>query len=206
MPSLDEKILRVYVAGISDADISDPLVPPEREREVRAVRSQSLMREKYLAWKLLERAVKETFNMDISDACITKQESGMWTSPYFYFSLSHSRDALAVAVSAHPVGVDIERIVQPRSSAFVDRVLSDSERARYDSLPGKEQALYLTECWTRKESDFKRRGLTAFVPKNYAPDQREVLTRSFEIRTETYVLSVVSKIAECAELIEEIIL
>ena len=206
MPSLDEKILRVYITGISDADISEPLVPPEREREVRAVRSQSLMREKYLAWKLLERAIKETFNMDISDACITRQESGMWTSPHFYLSLSHSRDALAVAVSTHPVGVDVEVTVQPRSSTFVDRVLTEDERAHYDALSDDERALYLTECWTRKESDFKRRGLSAFVPKNYAPDQREVLTRSFEIGAETYVLSVVSKIAEYAELIEEITL
>ena len=89
-----------------------------------------------------------------------------------HFSLSHTDDLVAVAVSkTHPVGVDIERI-RPMRAGFAARWLSEAEQRHVLNAPDGEAAL-LT-LWTKKEAAAKRdgRGL-AFRPQKIAVTDTE---------------------------------
>jgi 4'-phosphopantetheinyl transferase len=84
-----------------------------------------------------------------------------------HFSLSHSADLVAVAVSrAGPVGVDIEQVA-PWVGADLDEVadltLARVERAVLARQPAGDRARAFTTYWTRKEAAVKAvgTGLTA---------------------------------------------
>lgn len=66
------------------------------------------------------------------------------------FSLSHSGELAALAVSDRPVGLDLERVV-PVSDAVKRRVLSQAELSWLESA-GEEGFSFL---WTRKEAVLK---------------------------------------------------
>lgn len=66
-----------------------------------------------------------------------------------YFSLTHSREATAVAVSATPVGLDAEYLKKQRNYNFIKNRLSAEERAEITD----QTAFY--KNWTAKESYVK---------------------------------------------------
>lgn len=70
--------------------------------------------------------------------------------PELHISVSHSRRLAALAVSRHPVGIDVEewRDNLPR---VLPRVLSDTELAAWSDHP--------LEAWTAKESLYKIAGI-----------------------------------------------
>ncbi|MEU8616910.1 4'-phosphopantetheinyl transferase superfamily protein [Streptomyces sp. NPDC048623] len=74
------------------------------------------------------------------------------------FSLSHSGELVAVALSPDaPVGVDVERV--PEASGELPLpVLSPAERAAYDEVPEPERAAAFTTYWVRKEAVLKATG------------------------------------------------
>ena len=84
-----------------------------------------------------------------------------------HFSLSHSSDLAVVAVSPHPVGIDLEQI--DRNIPFESiarRFFSSAEQQALGSLPQDRrlQAFYL--CWTRKEAYLKASGAGFSLPCN----------------------------------------
>ena len=79
------------------------------------------------------------------------------------FSISHTKNALAVAVSDHPIGIDIEQLISAerlRDRAFLDYTLSPYEQEQLRQLePDTLQVRKLfTHLWTRKEALFKAQG------------------------------------------------
>ncbi|MDN3294477.1 4'-phosphopantetheinyl transferase superfamily protein [Streptomyces ficellus] len=73
------------------------------------------------------------------------------------FSLSHSGDRVAVALSlAGPVGVDIEETA--RQPDLPQTVLAAVERAELERLPAGRRALGFTRYWARKEAVLKATG------------------------------------------------
>ncbi len=81
--------------------------------------------------------------------------------PEIGFSLSHSGDYIALAVSAigPEVGVDVEAF--DRSIDFVDiarSVLAIEEHARLTALPAAEREDYFLALWTLKEAHLKATG------------------------------------------------
>lgn len=72
-----------------------------------------------------------------------------------YFSISHSFEYVAVAVSDKPVGVDIEKI-RPVSQTIINRVCSKAERT-YLKESTDEQSNFI-KLWTLKESYLKAIG------------------------------------------------
>ena len=154
----------VIYASVGDVDISLPLVPKERYAEVLACGNEKTRREKYLVWKLLERAVKERFNLDFANLKFTKTDNGQWICPDFYFSLSHTDGAACVAVSTSAVGVDIEKIISVKEG-FYSRFLTVAERERLLTLDEKEREDFFLEAWVKKESLFKRDGGVCLSPR-----------------------------------------
>lgn len=78
---------------------------------------------------------------------------GLWGR--IHFNLSHCREAVACAVGAQPVGIDVES-VRPLSESLVNYTMSNEEQ---QIIYGTENpALAFTRLWTMKEARMKLTG------------------------------------------------
>ena len=81
--------------------------------------------------------------------------------PYFpgnnrHFSISHTRGHAFCVLSDRPVGIDAEELDRNINLALAEKILSPSEKARFDAAPDKRLAL-LT-FWVLKEAAAKASG------------------------------------------------
>ena len=179
LPSL----LDVYVAAVPPALRPRPVDPPEREREIFSPRNESLRRERYAVWRLLEQALRRSFGIKMSSLRFEKLQSGQWVCDGPRFSLSHAGSAVAVAVSDAPVGVDLE------VEAEFYRRFEDAERLerleKRCCTPGEKAALRdrgdFLALWTKKESIFKAGGYDFFEPAGIDTAARQSVTRLVEL-------------------------
>ena len=72
-----------------------------------------------------------------------------------HFSISHCKEAIAVAVADRPVGIDVETLRVP-SEALVEKVMDKGEKLRFDISDTPED--FFTALWTAKEAVMKCRG------------------------------------------------
>jgi 4'-phosphopantetheinyl transferase len=72
-----------------------------------------------------------------------------------YFSISHSKLGIAVAISDEPIGIDIEAI-RPLSEGLVQRAMNPQEQAQITAAANPEQEFI--RLWTRKEAYVKMQG------------------------------------------------
>jgi 4'-phosphopantetheinyl transferase len=76
------------------------------------------------------------------------------------FSLSHTHDLVAVAVTAHArVGIDLE-YVQTHTDLpeLAKRIFSEEDLQAFQALPDSEAPAAFLRAWTRKEAYLKARG------------------------------------------------
>ena len=84
--------------------------------------------------------------------------------PDIHFSISHTKNAILLAISDAPIGVDIEAFRSP-SAALIARTMNATEQAAIATAdgwnihrtPGTREALF-SAIWTRKEAVLKLRG------------------------------------------------
>ena len=182
----------VYVANVPDEIGNDLLFPSERQNEVLACANDRARRQKYYVWKLLGYALQRSCGLEMDALAFHKEKSGKWTVPNCYFSLSHSYNAVAVAVSNRPIGVDLE-LISDRKEGILQKTLTAAERAEYETLPPNTKLEYLIKTWTQKESFFKMTGDGLFRPQKIAVDKSLIATKKFQISGEEYVLSVAAE-------------
>ena len=117
--------------------------------------------------------------------------------PYFedsplHFSISHTKSHAFCALAPHPVGIDAEEKDRKIDLRLADKILSDSERARYEQAEDKQAALL--RFWVLKEAAAKLtgEGLSAL---HTAPD---AACRFFTCSLYGYCLTVCSRTAVTA--------
>jgi 4'-phosphopantetheinyl transferase len=76
--------------------------------------------------------------------------------PHYEFSISHTRNAVAAAVSDNPVGVDVERI-RNVDIGIAKRIYSEHEMAWLND-PAADKDYRFLEIWTKKEALVKYYG------------------------------------------------
>ena len=84
--------------------------------------------------------------------------------PDIHFSISHTKNAILVAISDAPIGVDVEAFRSP-SAALIARTMNATEQAAIATAdgwnihrtPGTPEGLF-SAIWTRKEAVLKLRG------------------------------------------------
>lgn len=83
--------------------------------------------------------------------------------PDIHFSISHTKNAILVAISDAPIGVDVEAFRSP-SAALIARTMNATEQAAIAASaaatlepPATREALF-SAIWTRKEAVLKLRG------------------------------------------------
>ena len=68
-----------------------------------------------------------------------------------YFSISHCKEGIAVAVDDQPIGIDIEAI-RHANSDLIERTMNEQERVGMDDRK-------FTRLWTQKEAIVKAEGV-----------------------------------------------
>ena len=75
-----------------------------------------------------------------------------------YFSISHCKEGIAVAVDEQPVGIDIEA-VRHAEQDLIERVMNEEEKSKVESQKSKEERdREFTRLWTQKEAVVKAQG------------------------------------------------
>lgn len=167
-------MISVYVAGVCENGDIRAIYPGERAKEIQSVTNPQLKLQKISSWKLLEKAVADSFGYRLNELNLSRNANGKWTCDKLFFSLSHTAGQVAVAVSDKPVGVDIESFsaFEKRNvEKLADRILCDNER-----LTDNAEILRL---WTKKESIFK-----CFGGEVFSPDK--IHTADYPVRTVEY--------------------
>ena len=187
-------MLDVYVAPLPARPMdSTPLLPRERQEQIDGVSNAALKKEKYFVWRLLERALSQSLGIKMENTELSLTESGKWIAHGFYISLSHRCEALAVAVSSAPVGVDVEPLSPERGHSFARRIMTANELAIYESLPECAKADFTVRCWTLKESIFKKQTHPSpFIPRETESNIPGAYSQSLELAGAKYCLSVAS--------------
>jgi phosphopantetheinyl transferase len=175
---LARPICDIYLTDIVQPCPGEPLYPPQRDAEIRACSHDGLRAARYAAWQLLLFAGRRSLALDPERLKFRKTHSGQWTCDKMFFSLSHTNDVAAVAVSNAPVGVDLEAL-----SDMGRRFPDGGVQQLYDSwLTSGEKQLYpptdvgFLTCWTRKEAVYKRTGRGSFHPLRVDTTKAEART------------------------------
>lgn len=200
---MNMQFLRVFTAKISKYN-DEPLYPQARQQEIDAVKSEKTRAEKYAVWKLLQHAVENTFDRPFTDFVLTKTPNGKWICEDFFFSLSHSKDILAVALSSAPVGVDVQKDEPLRELSIAKKILTAKEKELFQKLPKNEMNAYLVGTWTKKEAAFKRADEKIFTPTKIELSGNEKLLKT-EIDDENYFLAISSDLLPLLVLQENVL-
>lgn len=178
----------LYIALISDKPI-EKVYPPERQEYIQSASNQKLCSQRYFVWKLLEYALKNSFGFCFKEMKFNLNEHGRWECDKCFFSLSHSKNVVAAAVSDGPVGVDIEFMERSFSDKLYKKILTEKEISEYINMEKSEQKNYLIKKWTAKESLFKIGESKVFHPKELQND-RKVYTNTIILNDIAFCYSV----------------
>ena len=189
--------LDIYIAPIEDKTFLFPLLPKEREEEIKNIKNERVKREKYSAWRLLEYALSKSLSATLPDSKLYKDENGKWHSPLFEFSISHSDFACAVVISHAPVGIDVEPVGKIFSESFANKNLTQEELLKYNALPSAEKDSFLLTRWCIKEAIFKREGGSFFAPSSINSLSPDTLVRNVKLGTNEYVCALSGALEEC---------
>ena len=89
----------VYAAAIPKDKIAGPVLPLLRQEQIEHTTHPDLKQQRYFVWKLLEYALQHSLGLEMKNLHFSRTENGKWICEECYFSLSHTQDAVAVAVS-----------------------------------------------------------------------------------------------------------
>lgn len=187
--------LLVYTAKISSIDLSTPIFSKERLKYLDGFKDEETKKQSLAVWILLEKIINKLFGVDLQKIKFYREKSGKWGSDVCEFSISHTKELVALAISDIPVGVDIEEVRKIKSPLFKDRFLTTKEKEEMVSAINKDE--FLIETWTKKESVYKaKNGDYKLTDKEYGKDK--IKSYSFDFEGKKYFLSV------CSQKIEDI--
>ena len=193
-----DNFIDAYFATISESEIGR-VFPNERNEEILAVKNEKVRTQKYFVWKLLERALKKSLGLDIGNLSFSKTPDGKWVCDKCEFSLTHSDEIVAVAVSNLPVGIDAEK-VRSVSPTTIKKVLSGDEYAYYESLSETERQEFFIKKWTQKESAFKKGNSPVFAFKNDTDEKDIFFTQKIEQNGNSYYLTIAHENNACVRI------
>lgn len=105
---------------------------------------------------LLNRLYEEKTGKTLPEIAVTDRGKPYFLNSDLHFSITHTKRHAFCVLSDRPVGIDAEeadRIVSPR---LAEKILSGTEKARYEASPDKNAALL--RLWVLKEAWVKRTG------------------------------------------------
>lgn len=160
---------QVFIEEIKDIDEAEVErlaegLPSWRVDKIRAYFHFQSRKESVVSFYLLKKALKEVFGMD-EEIVFEFNEHGkpsLVGHSDIHFNISHCKQAVAVAVSSSPIGIDVESYgrYQERVARYV---LNDDELATVMNSKNPDTAF--TALWTKKEAVLKLvgTGISSFM-------------------------------------------
>ena len=159
-------MFKVYYADIADLGFPfdvNLIKSAARKEYLKTITAERRLKQSFYAWVLLEKiAYKLKFagNNSLTTDFYT-EEKGKWRrlDGAFRFSLSHSENVVAAAISDEfEVGLDVQIITEGILKLKNKFLVSEKDLSFYETLPEFKRAEFLTKKWTEKESEYKRGG------------------------------------------------
>ena len=103
-------------------------------------------------------------NCELSFCANTYEKPALEGYPEFHFNISHTHNAITVAMNDAPVGIDVEQIRQ-ESVGIAEHFFTPQEQQYiYQSENDKDMRFF--EVWTKKEAYVKYTGRGLSLPMN----------------------------------------
>ena len=106
--------------------------------------------------KLLSELYRAETGMEMPEIYIAEGGKPYFPDSKYQFSISHTKQHAFCVLSRHPIGIDAEeknREIKPRLG---EKILSESEKRRYDASSDKQACLL--RLWVLKEASVKLTG------------------------------------------------
>ena len=105
---------------------------------------------------LLARMYREETGMDHPPIAVAERGKPYFTCGVLHFSISHTKGHVFCALSDVPVGLDAEEMDRKIDLRLAEKILSESEKRRYETSPDKRDTLL--RFWVLKEAATKLTG------------------------------------------------
>ena len=152
----------VYLAQLHGGG-EEEIYPPARAEEIASCTNAAVRAQKTRVWQGLRAGMLHAYGLDLRQTDLHKTDCGKWVCSACCFSLSHTDEGIAVALSRAPVGIDREELGGNRfTQKLYDRIACPEERAVLGESPSAQTVARL---WTAKESCFKQIGGRVFRPE-----------------------------------------
>lgn len=96
-----------------------------------------------------------------------------------HFSISHCKQAIAVAVADTPVGIDIETLRHP-SCSLIEKTMNEQEQKQIAAAESPDEMF--TALWTRKEAVLKCKG-TGIIDDLHSVLSPTYMGEDYQIKT-----------------------
>ena len=106
--------------------------------------------------ELLARLYREETGEALPEIAIADRGKPYFVNCPWHFSISHTKNHVFCALSDRPVGLDAEEKDRKVDFRLADRILSESEKRRFDAAEDKQAALL--RLWVLKEAAAKLTG------------------------------------------------
>jgi 4'-phosphopantetheinyl transferase len=143
--------------------------------------------------QLLRQLYEEETGGELPEIRIANRGKPYFADSSLHFSISHTKHHVFCVLSSCPVGIDAEELIRQVKPALAEKILSTSERIRYDACTDKNEALL--RFWVLKEAmaKFTGKGIRGYPNKtDFRPDDPRIQILSgclvAIIQEETYAL------------------
>ncbi len=168
------------------------LVSKEKQEQLKRFHFE-IDRKLSLYSELLVRLIAcKKFGINLRELVFDREEFG---KPYlightdFYYNISHTRNAVVVAIADFPVGVDIEKI--GRAEHGIERRFFTSEERDYISAVVSETDKRFYEVWTKKEAYIKYLGKGLSMPlPSFNTLSFDIAVQILTLQKDEYIVSV----------------
>jgi 4'-phosphopantetheinyl transferase len=195
------KINQLYFLPVTDRidqeefNIFLGLVSNEKQEQVRRYRFE-IDRKLGLYGELLVRCIAcRILGIKNTDVVFGREEYGkpyIKGYPYFYYNISHTRNALAVVVADNPVGVDIEKL-REAEPGIAKRFFAADEQEYIDNADSEKDRRFY-DIWTKKEAYIKYLGKGLSMPLHaFNSLNPDISARISTLQKDGYVISVCGK-------------
>lgn len=173
---------------IIDANGKQPnvVLPPNIQKHCNQYKDNKLKQTSLLAWKNLDKHID-----------LTKVKFNENGKPYILgnkvcFSLSHSLDLIALAISDKPIGIDVETIMPlPIVRQLAQRLLNKKQLSLY--YKAKDNCVWFAKYWTQHEAHIKLNGDSISLA-NFKKELRcNIETKQIRKNNRLYFVSVAQK-------------
>lgn len=106
--------------------------------------------------RLLQTMYEARFHQPMPQILVTDRGKPYFQDDPVYFSISHTKKHAFCVLSDKPVGIDAEETDRDIRLALAEKILSASEKARYEKAQNKKEALL--SFWVLKEAAAKCTG------------------------------------------------